>query len=382
MAARGMCTRTNPGEPVCLDTFYVDNLKGVGRSGTSRPATWPARTGRPWSWPPTPRPPPASCATPWPLCTAMRAGPCFAYLPTAAPSSRVPSMKTVGTRDSPHPHATPPCLDQRVRGAHAGHYPARALARGVPSALLHPPWQLAALPWPVHALLQPRPAAPGVPAPRPHRVRWPKVLGPLRHRLLRRFASESGRFREGADGHPGGDRCRSMLILPSLSPEDVLDARRASPASRAHAALRVSVGSQRLRRATWSSSWSTAIGSWGFPGAHYRRGGRRRARGRDRPPRVAQARRAVFERAVSDHAAASVHVMTRRLAWFVLVAAFAGCATAKDTPQQEYVWAMGRICDRQSNTWYLDQVKPDGSYTVRGATNSVPGPNIPYFDCM
>ena len=74
--------------------------------------------------------------------------------------------------------------------------------------------------------------------------------------------------------------------------------------------------------------------------------------------------------------------MTRRLAWFVLVAAFAGCATAKDTPQQEYVWAMGRICDRQSNTWYLDQVKPDGGYTVRGATNSVPGPNIPYFDCM
>jgi len=35
---------------------------------------------------------------------------------------------------------------------------------------------------------------------------------------------------------------------------------------------------------------------------------------------------------------------------------------------------MGRICDAKSNTWYMDKVEPDGSYTIRGATNSVPGP--------
>lgn len=72
----------------------------------------------------------------------------------------------------------------------------------------------------------------------------------------------------------------------------------------------------------------------------------------------------------------------RRFLSLLAVPALVACASAKDTPQQEYVWAMGRICDARSNTWYLDQVQPDGSYTVRGATNSVPGPNIPYFDCM
>jgi hypothetical protein len=61
---------------------------------------------------------------------------------------------------------------------------------------------------------------------------------------------------------------------------------------------------------------------------------------------------------------------------------FVGCASMKDTPQQEYVWEMGRICDSRSNTWYMDKVEPDGGYTIRGATNSIAGPNLPYFDCM
>jgi hypothetical protein len=54
----------------------------------------------------------------------------------------------------------------------------------------------------------------------------------------------------------------------------------------------------------------------------------------------------------------------------------------KDTPQQEYVWEMGRICDSRSNTWYMDKVEPDGGYTIRGASNSIAAPNLPYFDCM
>ena len=62
----------------------------------------------------------------------------------------------------------------------------------------------------------------------------------------------------------------------------------------------------------------------------------------------------------------------RRFLSLLMLPVLVGCASAKDTPQQEYVWAMGRICDARSNTWYLDKVDPDGSYTVRGASNSVP----------
>ena len=66
----------------------------------------------------------------------------------------------------------------------------------------------------------------------------------------------------------------------------------------------------------------------------------------------------------------------------IVLALGIGCASTQDTPQQEYVWAMGRICDAKSNTWYMDKVDADGRYTIRGATNSVPSPNLPYFDCM
>ena len=71
-----------------------------------------------------------------------------------------------------------------------------------------------------------------------------------------------------------------------------------------------------------------------------------------------------------------------RSALLAVIAICAGCASTQNTPQQEYVWEMGKICDSRSNTWYLDKVEPDGRYTVRGATNSTGGPHIPYFDCM
>ena len=41
---------TDPGELVCLDTFYIGKLKGVGRSGSSRPAMRPVPTLRPPSF--------------------------------------------------------------------------------------------------------------------------------------------------------------------------------------------------------------------------------------------------------------------------------------------------------------------------------------------
>jgi hypothetical protein len=76
--------------------------------------------------------------------------------------------------------------------------------------------------------------------------------------------------------------------------------------------------------------------------------------------------------------------VTRALGPAILgvLAMLAGCASMKETPQQAYVWEMGRICDSRSNTWYMDKVEVDGSYTIRGATNSVGGPNLPYFQCM
>jgi hypothetical protein len=35
--------------------------------------------------------------------------------------------------------------------------------------------------------------------------------------------------------------------------------------------------------------------------------------------------------------------------FLAVLAIFPGCASMQDTPQQQYVWAMGRICDAKSN---------------------------------
>jgi TonB family protein len=65
-----------------------------------------------------------------------------------------------------------------------------------------------------------------------------------------------------------------------------------------------------------------------------------------------------------------------------VVTSFAGCASVQNTPQQDYVWEMGRTCDARTNTWYMDKVEPDGRYTIKGATSSVGSPNLPYVECM
>ena len=59
----------------------------------------------------------------------------------------------------------------------------------------------------------------------------------------------------------------------------------------------------------------------------------------------------------------------------------AGCAMLKNTPQQDYVWEIARVCDARSAFWKMEEVKPDGSSTVRGATNAPPGWND-YQACM
>ena len=68
------------------------------------------------------------------------------------------------------------------------------------------------------------------------------------------------------------------------------------------------------------------------------------------------------------------------LACLVLVIV-AGCATTQETPQQSYVWQMGRICDAKSPFWRMERVEADGRYLVQGATNAPPGRND-YVACM
>jgi hypothetical protein len=65
----------------------------------------------------------------------------------------------------------------------------------------------------------------------------------------------------------------------------------------------------------------------------------------------------------------------------VLLLSLAGCATTQETPQQAYVWEMGRICDGKSPFWRIERVEADGRYWVQGATNAPPGMND-YFACM
>jgi hypothetical protein len=57
----------------------------------------------------------------------------------------------------------------------------------------------------------------------------------------------------------------------------------------------------------------------------------------------------------------------------VLSVVLTGCATFKNTPQQDYTWAIGHICDARSPFWRMDSVNADGSSVVRGATASPPG---------
>ena len=71
-----------PGELVCLDTFYIGQLKGVGKVWQSRPAM--------------PRAPHTSCAGSCGRSTAEPVGGCVACSPTAARSSPVGRRRRAG----------------------------------------------------------------------------------------------------------------------------------------------------------------------------------------------------------------------------------------------------------------------------------------------
>lgn len=43
-----------------------------------------------------------------------------------------------------------------------------------------------------------------------------------------------------------------------------------------------------------------------------------------------------------------------------------GCATLKNTPQQDYVWELGKVCELRVKPWIITRVEPDGQYHAHG----------------
>ena len=152
-----------PGELVCLDCFYVGNLKGVGK-------VWQLTA--------------CDAASSYGLATL------FVGDPNAATAARflreivAPEFRRAGFKvkrrphrprqrvqgglrarlpaapHPPHPHQATARLHQRLRRAPAADDPARPLAHRVQKALLHPPAAARSFAAELPAFLQPRPGAP------------------------------------------------------------------------------------------------------------------------------------------------------------------------------------------------------------------------------
>lgn len=130
----GFChDATDPGQLVALDSFYIGNLKGVGKiyqlTAVDTATRWAYVAGSSWAHP-TAWPPRSSCTK----------------SPGTGPSSATPSERCSLTRvrrqglpgraarpqDHPRPHSTPLAQPQRRRRALPRHDAQRVLAGGVP----------------------------------------------------------------------------------------------------------------------------------------------------------------------------------------------------------------------------------------------------------
>ena len=61
--------------------------------------------------------------------------------------------------------------------------------------------------------------------------------------------------------------------------------------------------------------------------------------------------------------------------------ALSSCATFKNTPQQDYIWELGRLCDARVAFWKMEKVEADGRYWIRSASGVPPGRDD-YLACM
>src|SRR5882724_3675031 len=90
-----------PGELVCLDTFYIGRLKGVGKVWQITACDAASSTGWPACCPPMMRrPPPRSCARSLSRTTGAPGGRCIASSRMAAPSSRGRLMRPAASSAS------------------------------------------------------------------------------------------------------------------------------------------------------------------------------------------------------------------------------------------------------------------------------------------
>jgi hypothetical protein len=128
-----------PGELVGLDTFYIGGqFKGVGKVWQISACDAACSYGVAWLLPAHTAQAAAHFLRRIVLPLYRRAGwRLRRVLTDGGPEFHEPSMSPVGRSASATPGRSPACLDQWVRRAAARHAPAGALARGLPSALLH-----------------------------------------------------------------------------------------------------------------------------------------------------------------------------------------------------------------------------------------------------
>ena len=65
-----------------------------------------------------------------------------------------------------------------------------------------------------------------------------------------------------------------------------------------------------------------------------------------------------------------------------LAVSLIGCSTMQNTPQQDYVYEMGRICQAGATSTKVERVAPDGRYWIRGRGAGYEQEYPRFFACM
>ena len=74
-------------------------------------------------------------------------------------------------------------------------------------------------------------------------------------------------------------------------------------------------------------------------------------------------------------------IRLRQISWSVVgLSLLFGCASAKNTAEQDAVWDAANLCERVHTGYRVDQVYPDGRYHVWATTNATTFQ--PFYECM
>jgi hypothetical protein len=76
--------------------------------------------------------------------------------------------------------------------------------------------------------------------------------------------------------------------------------------------------------------------------------------------------------------------LTRHLALILGAVLLAACASMQNTPQQDYVYEMGRTCETEKGitSTKVERVAPDGRYWIRGRGAGYEQEYPRFFACM